>query len=457
MSRDTDISKTNMLNMFDKILIKHLDRLIGSRFPTSKLTLNSLIISCLILLMERENEVKSASSGVSVRYTSETLLSELEEIHFGTDREDMNIAVQDMVEKGYVTVDCDKRFIPEKPSAFMVKLLERAFPGMPGMNLVAYIIQSVEEVASKRKDLNSAVSQFDQVLTIQGVLLDKEQPDPEPTKGSKQSEEQQARIKKSDILGRQKVDNRQRGPRISRSDPKVLSSAAYEGKLRTLDFGKPFLDKDKTNNIIPDIDKQGESERPENQVTGGETKPYNDAEKESFMQNLVEESKIDSTVDKFTETKEVIDDTPDTGSDKEDLIRIDDDIEKRITAFEENLALECPICKQSQVRAEETAMRKTFYRCLAKNCNFISWGKPYHILCPQCNNPFLVETFDKDGKTILKCPRSTCRYRQNLPWEASENTKEIIQPVFQESNKVSPVSRKPRKRVKKRRVVRRKR
>jgi len=154
--------------------------------------------------------------------------------------------------------------------------------------------------------------------------------------------------------------------------------------------------------------------------------------------------------------KEAIGDKPDKSSEKEDLIRIDDDIEKRITAFEEDLALECPICKQSKIQAEETAMGKTFYRCLAKNCNFISWGKPYHILCLQCNNPFLVETSDKAGKTILKCPRSTCRYRQNLPWEASENNKEMIHSVFQESNTVTPVSRKPRKRVKKRRVVRRK-
>ena len=492
--RDTDNVKTNVLDIFDKILIKHLERLIGSNYLTNQLTLNSFIISCLVLLMERENEIKSVPSGVSVRYTSETLMSKLEEMDFGPDREDMNSVVRDMIENGYINVDDDKRFIPGQPSAILVELLDQAFPGMPGMNLIAYFIQTVDEVTSERKDLDTAKNQFGQVLTMQGVLLDKEQPDPSPTKGPEQSEEQKPRIKKSGILGRQKVDSWHKASRISLSDPKVLSSAAYKGKLKKLDFGKPSLDENKTNNIS-DIGEQSKSERPKDQVKGGTTKSYDDVEKQSDMQNPVEEvaakniavdnstspietplqdmepaeqdkdtlvknkdeeSEIDSTVNKVTEAKEAIGDKPDKSSEKEDLIRIDDDIEKRITAFEEDLALECPICKQSKIQAEETAMGKTFYRCLAKNCNFISWGKPYHILCLQCNNPFLVETSDKAGKTILKCPRSTCRYRQNLPWEASENNKEMIHSVFQESNTVTPVSRKPRKRVKKRRVVRRK-
>lgn len=494
MTRNTDNGKTNILDIFDKILIKHLDRLIGSNYLTNKLTLNSLIISCLILLMERENEIKSVSSGVSIRYTYETLLSELEEMDFGPDREDMSIVIRDMIENGYIAVDDDKKIIPEKPCAIMVKLLDQVFPDMPGMNLIAYFIQTVDEVTSERKDLDTAKSQFDQVLTMQGVLLDKEQPDPVPTKDRKQSEDKKIQIKKSGILGRQKVDSWHNASKSSLSDPKVVSSAAYEGKLRRINFGKPSLDEHKTKNIS-DIDEQNKFERSKDPVKGDETNPYDDVEKQSDMQNLVEEvaaknlpvddstspiepplqdmepaeqdndslvknkdeeSEFELTVNKFTEAKEAIDDKPENWPEKEELIKIDDEIAKRITDFEKDLALECPICKQSKIRAEETVMGKTFYRCLAKNCNFISWGKPCHILCPECNNPFLVEAFDKAGKTILKCPRSTCRYRQSLPWEASENNKEKIHSVFQESNKVTPISRKPRKRIKKRRVVCRK-
>ena len=510
MARDTDNSKNKLLDMFDNILIKHLERLTGNSCPINKMTMNSAIISCLILLMERENEIERIPSDSSARYTSETLISELGKMGFGPDR-NMNIVVQDMIEKGYINVD-DERFIPGKPAKSMLKLLDRIFPGMPGMNLVAYFIQTMDEVKSERKDLDSAISQFDQMLNIQGVPLNKEQPDPEPAKVSERSEEQKAQIKKSSILGHQKVDSWDKNSRVSPTDPKVLSSTAYEGKVRKLYFGKPFSDEDKTNKIIPDADEHIESEGPKDRVKGVETKPHDNVESENIdtsfetsseqltetgrdVQSLTEEiadtnipeddsassikttlqdigpteqnkdplvknkdedSEIDSTLKKVTEEKETIYDKPDASTEKEDLTRIDDDIEKRITAFEEDLALECPLCKQSKVQTEETAMGKTFYRCLTKNCNFISWGKPYHILCPQCNNPFLVETSDKAGKTILKCPRSTCRYRQNLPWELEENNKERINSVSQGTNKVTPISRKPRKRVKKRRVVRRK-
>jgi ssDNA-binding Zn-finger/Zn-ribbon topoisomerase 1 len=494
MRQDADNGKTKVLSIFDKILIKQLERLIGSNYLTNEMTLNSLIISCLILLMERENEINSVSSGVSIRYTYDTLINELEEMDVEPDREEMNIVVRDMIEKGYIIVDDDKRFFPGKPSAIMVKLLDQAFPGMPGMNLIAYFIQTVDEVTSGRKDLDSAISQFEQVLTMQGVILDKKQSDSASTKVREQSEDQKPRMKKSGILGRQKIDTWHKASRPSLSDPKVLSSTAYEGKLKKLVFGEPFADEDRSN-TMSDIDEQSKLKRPKDRVIGGETKASDDIEKENDMQNPVEEvvdrnivtddtthpiettlqdmkhieqdkdplvrntddkSEIDSTVNKVTVSKEAICNKPDKTSEKEDLIRIDEDVEKRITAFEEDLALECPICKQSKIQAEETAMGKTFYRCLAENCNFISWGKPYHILCPRCNNPFLLEASDKAGKTILKCPRSTCRYRQNLPWEASENTKEMIHSAFQESNKLTPVSRKPRKRVKKRRVVRRK-
>ena len=498
MTQDTDISKNKVLDMFDKILTKHLERLIGSGYLFSELTMNSAIISCLILLIERENEIESFPSGSSGRYTSETLISELEEMGFESNR-DVNIVVQDMIEKGYINVD-DEYFIPGEPATTMVKFLDRTFPGMPGMDLVAYFIQTMDEVNSERKDLDSAISQFDQILNMQGVPLNKEQTDSNRTKLSEQSEEQETQIKKSSILGRQKVDSLHKDSRVSPSAPKVLSLAAYEGKLRKLDFGKSFSEKDEIDKITPDTDNPIESQEPKTRVKSVETKLHDDIESENIdtlsgspseqltetdrdVQSPTEEiadtnipeddstSPIETTlqdnkpvepnIDPFikknmAEAKEAMIDKPDTTSEKNNSRKIVDSIESRIAAFEEDLALECPLCKQSKVQAEETAMGKIFYRCLTKNCNFISWGKPYHISCPQCNNPFLVETSDNAGKTILKCPRSTCRYRQNLPWELEENNKEKINSVSQGTNKVTPISRKFRKRVKKRRVVRRK-
>ena len=147
-----------------------------------------------------------------------------------------------------------------------------------------------------------------------------------------------------------------------------------------------------------------------------------------------------------------------TGSSRDDAVQIDDDdIEQKIAAFEEKLGMTCPLCRTSGIRSNETAKGKRYYHCTNSNCNFISWGKPYYITCPQCSNPFLVEAQDSSGRTMLKCPRATCHHWQKPPWELPDEISEISESPQQSS--VPPVSeRKPRRKVKRRRrVVRRKR
>ena len=132
----------------------------------------------------------------------------------------------------------------------------------------------------------------------------------------------------------------------------------------------------------------------------------------------------------------------------------DEDIAKKIAAFEEQLGMTCPICGTAGIKANETARGKVYYHCVNSECNFISWGKPFYISCPQCSNPFLVEALNSAGKPILKCPRATCHHWENFPWdkpvEKGEGSPESLE---------SPVTRqKPRRVVKRRRrVVRRKR
>jgi hypothetical protein len=133
-----------------------------------------------------------------------------------------------------------------------------------------------------------------------------------------------------------------------------------------------------------------------------------------------------------------------------DVVEPDDDvIESRISAFEENLSMQCPICKSGEIAAEQTIKKKTYFKCLNQACNFISWGKPYHKECPRCNNPFLIEQ-ERNGRTILTCPRSTCDYWQGDPEDKTADT-DAQQPA-----PVKPGNSKPRRRVVKRRVVRRK-
>lgn len=458
MTPDTTTRKNDVLERFDQILFKHLERLIGSRYGIGGLPMNSATISCLILLMERENEIESFPSASSVRYTAETLISELRELGFSPDV-DMNIVIQEMIEKGYIQVDHDDLIAPEKPAISMAKLLDRTFPGMPGMNLVGYFIQTMDEVKSKRKDLDSAISQYDQTLEMQGVLLIKS------GVGTEASKERKSQTEKPNILRQQKDDPRRNAIRVSPSEPKILSSAAFKGKVKKIDFGKAFTEEEEADEITPHPDENIEDETPETSVAPEKTESY-ETEPERFDTELAPSSKqlksanfdvqrpsVSATITK--EPEETTEQDPEAGDVKKESPYVDDEISHRISAFENDLAMECPICKHYRLQVEKTATGKPYYKCSNKHCNFISWGKPYHILCPQCNNPFLVETIRAE-KTILKCPRATCRYWKYPSPNLTDNFQENIDAESEKMNKVTSISRKPRKRVVRRRVVRKK-
>jgi ssDNA-binding Zn-finger/Zn-ribbon topoisomerase 1 len=523
--------KNNVLNVFDEILLKHLERLIGSRYGVGELSMNSVTISLIMLLMERENEIESFPSDEIARYKNETLIGDFEELGFD-DSADINIVIEEMIRKGYIHID-DDRFIPQKPTISMARLIDLVFPKMPGMNLVAYFVQTMDEVKSKRKDLDSATSQFDQVLQLQGVPLRKGAQQSEPSKVSVQPADKEANIHKSDnslkidqkispekelktptIFGRKSSDNLLDHSKGSFIKPKVLSSAAYKGRIeiREVNFGKPG-----SKEVEPDLKPSDEHEHIEDEGQSKQAKvakiqPLDDAEslnsdtkvitsfeepaktvfeeqipsvdavaerasvldsasfnedashdlrstehdKIIFDPNKDDLSMVAPIQDNYKKVKETDDDDPETHHEKKESSINDDDIEKRIIAFEEDLALECPLCKHSKVTVESTATGKFYYKCSNKECNFISWGKPHHIPCPKCNNPFLIEASNKTGQTILKCPRATCRYWKKALLDTADNHQESIESASRKTKEITSISRKPRRKVVRRRVVRKK-
>jgi hypothetical protein len=259
MGPDIVSEKNNVLNVFDKILFKHLERLIGSRYGVGELAMNSVTISFIMLLMERENEIENFPSDEIDRYSNDTLIDDFEELGFDA-TQDMNIVVEEMIKKGYIHID-DDRFIPQKPTISMARLIDMVFPKMPGMNLVAYFVQTMDEVTSKRKDLDSAISQFDQTLQMQSVPLKKEVKQSVPSNVSVQSANKkeaniqgldkspqnnqkaspEKELKTPTILGSKSSDTLSDHSRVSSIEPKVLSSEAYKGKIniRKVDFGTP--------------------------------------------------------------------------------------------------------------------------------------------------------------------------------------------------------------------------
>ena len=87
--------------------------------------------------------------------------------------------LRELTEGGYLNIAQDGGFVAKPPVLSMTQLLDRVFPGMPGLNLVAYMVQTMEEVLSGRKELAIALSQLDQTLQMQGTALSKAPARPE--------------------------------------------------------------------------------------------------------------------------------------------------------------------------------------------------------------------------------------------------------------------------------------
>ena len=443
---------------FDTTLAQHLERLIGTRLGIGALSLNLDTISCLVLLGERENEIESSPSSRPERYTNETFLSDLAEIGLEPD-ENLKTAVQDMIQKGYIGVASDGGFVAEKTAIIMVQLLDRVFPAMPGMNLVAYLVQTVDEVLSGRKDLESAISQFDQTIQMQGVSPSRQRPQPEmaqkPDK-DQQQRTQKKRLKLSDVYRRRQAETRSQAASVSPSEAKIVSAS---GEVSQFEVRELFPKGDKSPEIASDTGEDFEAQEPEvseeatvpepeerltelpgsvgpegtyeepvvsspgseepdlpeetvSEDTALEEVPSDQemqlpvsepVEQETDLSTDTEVQKPETKVDQTEEAASTVETEYETEivSEARETIRADDLIERQIAAFEQDLAMVCPVCTTGKVKAEQTAKGKLFYMCSSKNCVFVSWGKPYHIVCPQCRNPFLIESTERDGKTVF--------------------------------------------------------
>jgi len=153
---------------FGKTLMQHVERLAGSALPAVDFPIDVATLACLVLLTEREGQLKS--NELTSRFTPEDLSREISELGVP-----MNGNLQEIIRmlerSGYVRVQEDSFLVSETPLLEMCRLLDEIFPRMPGLNLVAYLVQTMEEVLSGRKGLDEAHQQLDQVLEMHGAPL----------------------------------------------------------------------------------------------------------------------------------------------------------------------------------------------------------------------------------------------------------------------------------------------
>lgn len=433
-------STGEIIDVFDEVISRQLNRLMNTNSTMVELPLNTFTLSSLVLLATRETEIEAFPYQPPPRYTQESLFEELLGISIDPG-DNLSGCVELLKNKAYIDIADDGRLLSGKSALHMAQLLDRIFPKMPGLNLVAYLGQMIDEVSAQRKGIDEAAIQFNQLLDLQGVPLDTR-----PETSVKTGKKYHPHLR----LGNDSKPshNISQKPRVTASKPADIFSA-----LEVKNFTPSPVFRENNKALEPELPFQDES-------------PVAPAsEKESVIENEI--NNIDKPVlNNEANTKVVFEETdssanlkddPETvtipDSKEEDLFEPPDDtdIEAKIARFEEKLGMICPLCGISELKANETAKGKSYYQCINRECGFISWGKPFYLECPKCGNHFLIEAKDSSGILMLKCPRATCTHWQNFPGNESSES-------FRESFSI-PDSSVPDKTARKkvRRVVRRKR
>ncbi len=475
-----DLKSADIRNEFDKILMRHISGLIDTREDIAALPFNLATIACLLLLAERENEIKAFPESPPNRYNRETLFNDLEDIGIDLD-EEVLVAIQNLDQYGFVVVNAKEQYTARESASLLIIVLDSILPQMPGMNLVAYVSQAIEEVLTGRKKKEHALQQFDQTLEKQGVRLSAlpknrvpdspvdrvvipDRPDPAVLSERRTAYLQKLKALRDKSLQTSSdpaivgVNKLSRKFEIQELFPKKSKEPAIEP---TTEIPPPIETETLIDEVsLPDDVAPPSLSPPEETPSVMDPAPVPDgsdlvlSEPDPEPETKPEQESIHELSPDMPQEADLLEESnivaPAPESDTEDNLTIEDQIENKIRLFEQELAMPCPICHVGKVLSDTTEKGKTYYYCSNEECKLISWGKPYHMECPLCKNPFLVETTDPDGNISLKCPRATCLYRKKST--AEEITNEIN---GTRKKKVAVVKKKRGKRGV-RRVVRRK-
>ncbi len=447
----TETSADIVRQELDEILANEIRGFIDLDMDNTKMSFNLGTISCIIIIVEREREIKQYADSPPERFTRETFIEELVEIGLEQDNY-LEIAVDFLMDNGYIGQDSNGGLQAELPSFMMVAFLDTMFPGMQGMNLLAFVLQINEEVNSGRKSLELAKESFKSTLKSRGVSVTQDQAQKLATdmvtgvqKRSGQSQKISQELKKhnfnrlanlmktrkrSDTFTQQMLvqDVFDKGP--SKEEIEAQEEAARkeaEIQRRFTELGQQIEEKDeKIQQTLLAL------EHAETQLEVLEQTRTDLAAAQEQISLL--ESKLTQIDEKDTQIKEL---EYRNRRLEEDLTAIrqaaqeeaakreqeaatavpaaidDDDIESKIAQFEEELAIVCPLCNEGKLKSSTTEKGREYYSCSKPDCRFIAWDKPYHFACPLCKNPYLTETTSPEGEKGLKCPRASCSYTQN--------------------------------------------
>ncbi len=471
---------------FDEILAGEITSFIKIDSESALLSYNLATIACLVIAVERERDLSGSMDCPPERFTKESFIEELVEIGLEKD-EGLEKAVDSVIEKGFLSVDSKGKLKAEISAFTTTGFLDVMFPGMPGMNLVAFVMQMNDEVISGRKSLEYAKTSFIETLKSRGVAVTKEKAEQVKSgvsvnKNSTGFKKTSEMLKKTNAKKIAKIKLRKQSAK-----PSFYSRSGYASdnvKVKSIfDKGpsekeleaaraaeqaeaekKQREEKQKAKEIAEMEERirkaeekaeQAEKKAREIAMREKELKAAKiaaeEAEKKALeLEKLEAEKKAEKMAAELKAMEEKLKAAEEerarmqqqTSEDDnfQEKVSPSDDIEAKIAAFEANLAMPCPICQNGKVVTETTSAGKNYYTCSEKNCRFVSWDKPYHFSCPMCKNPYLVEFDLPSGEKGLKCPRAECPYTQ-------DNLLDPAQSLALKAEKIIPKKKKKKKRV----------
>ena len=434
-------------------------------------------------------------------YSFEGLANDLAD--FSQEIDPMTVAMlQQMLDNNYLRMMPDGSFRCAENTIKLVSVMNRAFPTMKGIQLSAYLAQTIEEAVSGRKLLTFALQQFDQTMMMRGEVLVKMAV---PVAAQKRgiSSRSVIRLPEEGAPAKGKDFGGGTAPvQVEKAEPPSGAAAALppesgmeevvaatepaseeaaqalpagediaSGGAETVEAQREEAGPGKEEDLEPiALDEAAAAE----QVTSPELAAATEkmfAEAATTMDepiSSVAEPGLSPVVEPGRAGAEPVKTCPDCGRPlllKEDRFgkywycsghpecRHSESYEK-----DGGAGLLCPVCQIGTVVTKHTPTGKIFYVCPEQDCEFMAWSKPHAIACQVCDSPFLVEKKNLDGRLFLRCPRAGCTFTRPLAGTGGAGPEPVAAPVKKKVlvRRVAPGSGGTGGATKKVRIVRRK-
>jgi hypothetical protein len=426
---------------FDKTLKMYFREIIDLSVLPPSLNLNIPVISCLILLVERELEIRDFPDSPPGRYTKDSFIDDIDNVGIGVDRIIFD-TVEELFSLGFV-VENGSEIKPSETAYKIVNFINSLFPGMQGINFIAYIVQTIDEVYSDRKSLAEGKENFYQTLKTRSMkkstasenaLKSLQNQSVSAKKGvsSKALKQRLSELRKSrgaesetnfrkvqvkSVFG--SFDKKEEPEEVKPEEVKPEEAKPEEVKPEEVKPEEAKPEEAKPEEAKPEEAKpeeakseEAKSEEVKSEEVKSEEVKSEEVKPEEVKPEEVKPEEVKPEEAKQTQAAQSVEKLPEKDLPEEEKILSEDEIAQKISMFENELAMTCPVCNEGKIIESKTEKGKIFYECSNNLCHFISWAKPFHFSCPSCNNAFLVEEIFPDGSKGLKCPRATCDYQQ---------------------------------------------